>query len=64
MTSILEKTATYNDIYKLLVDTNNEKINKLKTNMNNYIDSLNYKNTYNILPKYGDYILYLLTKSL
>jgi hypothetical protein len=63
MTSILEKTATYNDIYKLLVDTNNEKINKLKTNMNNYIDSLNYKNTYNILPKYGDYILYLLTKS-
>ena len=62
-TNILNEKSSYNDIYKLLVDTNIEKINLIKNKMNTYVDTLDYENTYNILPINIDYILHLITKS-
>jgi len=57
----LTDNSTYDEIYKILIDTNHEKVNIIIQNLNDHIKQ-DYTSNYD-LPLYLDYILHLLTKT-
>jgi len=63
MVESLKNDSSYDDIFKVLTDLNIMKVKLIKSNMNDLICKLDHRQTYNNLPPYLDYTLYMLNIS-
>lgn len=63
MVHTLTNDSTFENIFEILNNLNITKIKLTKSKMNDLILKLDYKKTFNDLPPYLDYTLYLLNKS-
>ncbi len=63
MVHTLTNVSTFENIFQILTNLNITKIKLVKSKMNDLILKLDYKQSFNDLPPYLDYTLYLLNKS-
>jgi len=63
MVHTLTNDSTFENIFQILTNLNITKIKLVKSKMNDLILKLDYKQSFNDLPPYLDYTLYLLNKS-
>jgi len=63
MVDTLNNNSSYDELFNVLIESNNNKIEKIKTEMNKHIIDLGYEIRYNELQPYLDYTLNLLTSS-
>ncbi len=61
MVESLDNDSTFENIFNVLVETNTSKIKQIKSQMNDLIESQDYRQSFNNLPPYLDYTLYMLT---